>query len=63
MLTVPSPCTGVCTLDAENVCIGCGRRLDEIAEWSQASNPRKQRIVELARARVAAQPARVARPA
>lgn len=31
---VPSPCVGVCTLDAARAaCIGCGRTLDEIATW------------------------------
>lgn len=62
MFTVPSPCTGVCTLDAANVCIGCGRRLDEIAEWSQAPNARRQRIVELAAARRAERQAHVPPP-
>ena len=54
MFNVPSPCTGICTLNAENVCVGCGRRIDEIAEWSRAFEPRKQRIVELAALRLAA---------
>lgn len=31
---VPSPCVGVCALDAARAaCIGCGRTLDEIAAW------------------------------
>jgi len=25
-----SPCVGVCQLDVRNVCIGCGRHIDEI---------------------------------
>jgi uncharacterized protein len=25
-----SPCVGVCRLDASNVCIGCGRTIEEI---------------------------------
>ena len=27
-----SPCIGVCTLNEENICIGCGRHIDEIID-------------------------------
>jgi len=27
-----SPCIGVCTLNEDNICIGCGRHIDEIIE-------------------------------
>lgn len=31
----PSPCVGICRLDAGGrVCTGCGRSLEEIAAWS-----------------------------
>ena len=39
-----SPCVRKCTLDLEDVCLGCGRTLDEILEWSKASVDRKQEI-------------------
>jgi uncharacterized protein len=32
---VESPCIKVCVLDASNVCVGCGRTLEEIAGWSR----------------------------
>ncbi|MGH8188620.1 MAG: DUF1289 domain-containing protein, partial [Steroidobacteraceae bacterium] len=32
-----SPCIKVCVLDAESICIGCGRTIDEIAGWSRMS--------------------------
>ena len=35
--SVLSPCTKVCTLDGEGICVGCGRLLDEIANWSRMS--------------------------
>ena len=54
MIEVESPCIGTCTLNCESVCVGCGRRLDEIAEWPRAFDPRKRRIVELSLARLAA---------
>lgn len=49
---VASPCIQVCVLDALNVCTGCGRSLDEIAEWSRAADTRKQEICGLAQQRL-----------
>ncbi|WP_425517668.1 DUF1289 domain-containing protein [Stenotrophomonas geniculata] len=34
---VASPCIGVCTLDPDRQCTGCGRHIDEIARWSSIS--------------------------
>jgi uncharacterized protein len=39
-----SPCTGVCRLDARQICIGCGRCASEIGEWLGASGKRKDEI-------------------
>jgi uncharacterized protein len=51
---VESPCIKVCQLDPQNVCVGCGRTLAEIAAWSRM-NPEQQRSVcAAAAARVAA---------
>jgi predicted Fe-S protein YdhL (DUF1289 family) len=41
---VQSPCIGVCHLDARQLCSGCRRRIDEIAEWSHASPARRMEI-------------------
>lgn len=46
--TVPvqSPCTGVCTLDpAGQLCIGCLRSGEEIAEWPMAHEGRRREIL------------------
>jgi len=52
-LTAPqSPCTGVCQLDGRSVCRGCGRTLEEIAEWGAASEARQRQIVAAAKARL-----------
>jgi uncharacterized protein len=40
----------VCRLDARNTCVGCGRTLAEIAEWSAAS-PERQREIAAAAAK------------
>lgn len=45
MEAVPSPCSLVCTLDGEDICLGCGRTLGEITEWGAASNDRRRVIV------------------
>lgn len=51
---VASPCRDICRLDGAGVCVGCGRLLSEIAEWSQAGPERRQQICSAARQRVAA---------
>jgi predicted Fe-S protein YdhL (DUF1289 family) len=48
-----SPCIRNCCLDEHNVCMGCGRSLDEIIAWGTASDDAKAAI--LARSRERAQ--------
>jgi uncharacterized protein len=46
MSDVASPCINVCTLDPETqVCLGCFRTIDEIAEWGGASNAQREAIL------------------
>ena len=40
---VSSPCVRICALDEADVCVGCGRTLDEIARWSSMSSEDKAR--------------------
>ncbi|TAJ50816.1 MAG: DUF1289 domain-containing protein [Nevskiaceae bacterium] len=56
-----SPCVGICQLQGR-LCVGCGRELGEIAEWSGASPARKARIVEAASERLAIIRASATRP-
>ncbi|MXP13594.1 DUF1289 domain-containing protein [Altererythrobacter confluentis] len=50
-----SPCNQVCEIDyPTGFCIGCGRTLDEIAEWCSADNKRKGKILSMIPARMAA---------
>lgn len=51
-MSVPSPCIGVCQVDRDQVCTGCGRSLAEIAAWSQLGDETQARIVALARLRL-----------
>lgn len=42
---LPSPCTGVCQMDAQTgYCKGCLRTIDEIIDWGVASDSRKRDI-------------------
>lgn len=49
---VVSPCIGVCELSDEEICLGCGRTLQDIAVWSGADEARRREIVEQARRRL-----------
>lgn len=53
-LEVVSPCIGVCELDEQEICTGCGRTLDDIACWSTADEAARAAIVARAAARQAA---------
>jgi uncharacterized protein len=46
-----SPCVRNCCLDEDNVCMGCGRSLQEIVTWSSASAADKAAILERSRER------------
>lgn len=55
---VPSPCVRNCCLDDRDICMGCGRSLDEIRAWSEASDAGRLAILERASARRAEREAR-----
>ncbi|WP_423604979.1 DUF1289 domain-containing protein [Sphingomonas sp. MS122] len=41
---VESPCVSICRMK-DGLCEGCGRTLDEIAEWSSATDARRRAIL------------------
>jgi uncharacterized protein len=41
----PSPCVNICTLDEQQVCLGCRRTLDEIVAWAGMSAQDQRRII------------------
>lgn len=55
---VPSPCVRNCCLDERDVCLRCGRSLDEIKVWSEAGDAERLGILERAAARRAEREAR-----
>ena len=52
-----SPCVRNCCLDDDNVCMGCGRSLDEIVRWGTATDADKAAILARSRARLRARTA------
>ena len=57
-MAVDSPCTQVCTLDAESGwCLGCLRSIDEVAAWGALDDAGKQRVLAALPARRATLPA------
>jgi predicted Fe-S protein YdhL (DUF1289 family) len=45
---IDSPCVRNCCLNDEDICLGCGRSLQEITRWSVSSNADKQKTLEAA---------------
>ncbi len=52
---IPSPCTGICTMDSTlGWCLGCGRTSEEVAEWASSDDERRSAIWAVLPERVAA---------
>ncbi|MFG0380258.1 DUF1289 domain-containing protein [Pseudomonas sp. zbq_18] len=49
---VGSPCRRQCCLDAQDICLGCGRTLSEILEWGKADDTRRRAICQSAQQRL-----------
>ncbi|MEO0464419.1 MAG: DUF1289 domain-containing protein [Pseudomonadota bacterium] len=48
-----SPCKKICKLSAcGQLCVGCGRTLEEIADWSSFSVSRKLQVIDNATQRI-----------
>jgi len=44
---VESPCVKICTYQpGAGLCLGCGRTLAEIAQWTQLSDAERRQIME-----------------
>jgi|TARA_B100000787_G_scaffold156689_1_gene132987 predicted Fe-S protein YdhL (DUF1289 family) len=43
---IKSPCTSICKIDPENnVCLGCGRSLKEISDWTNMDDKEKEKLL------------------
>jgi predicted Fe-S protein YdhL (DUF1289 family) len=45
MTEIVSPCKNTCSVNKDNVCLGCGRTVDEITGWEASNSELKQEIV------------------
>lgn len=43
---IQSPCIAMCELNRSDVCKGCFRSRQEIADWSQSNNDEKMQVLE-----------------
>ena len=51
---IETPCVKICTLDAgRRLCLGCGRTVEEIAQWSVLSAAQRRRIMDALAERLA----------
>tara|TARA_B100000780_G_scaffold252914_1_gene200273 strand:+ start:660 stop:836 length:177 start_codon:yes stop_codon:yes gene_type:complete len=41
-----SPCVNICHLDSDDICQGCFRSSDEIAQWGSLDNEARKEILE-----------------
>jgi len=46
-----SPCILICTLDEDQVCLGCGRSLEQISRWALMSRDEQWAVVDALAAR------------
>lgn len=43
--TPVSPCVRNCCLDLQDICLGCGRKLEEISGWYTYSDEEKREVL------------------
>lgn len=41
-----SPCVRLCTLNEDDMCLGCGRLLNEVTSWTAYSEERRAEIIK-----------------
>lgn len=46
-VAILSPCTGICTLGADGLCLGCLRSGDEIAAWLALDDAERRHIMDV----------------
>ena len=50
--TISSPCVRKCCLDEADVCVGCGRNIDEICNWTKFSEQQRLALIDVAKKRI-----------
>lgn len=46
-LNITSPCSAICSLNEDDVCVGCNRTSNEIREWRNMSGNQKREVLKL----------------
>jgi hypothetical protein len=55
MPAIETPCTKICVVDPRSgLCVGCGRSLDEIGQWTVLTDDERRRIMAQLPRRLAA---------
>lgn len=49
--SVESPCIRHCTLNEDDICVGCYRSLDEIVAWGTSTSEEKRAILNVSHLR------------
>ena len=49
---IRSPCIKHCNINKNHFCSGCGRKIQEIQEWTRLKDEQKLEILELSRSRL-----------
>lgn len=52
MTTISTPCVRLCKLNAEQVCIGCGRTKSDIMVWTHIEETDRKQLMEEAKSRL-----------
>ena len=53
MFAIPSPCRGMCQVNARGYCVGCARSRDERFHWQSFDDAQKREVWRLCKERFA----------
>ena len=51
-MPISSPCVRNCCLDDKDICLGCGRTVEEIIRWGDAEDNEKLKILNVSKKRI-----------
>jgi len=43
---IPNPCVNLCSLNNNNVCIGCYRTIDEVGAWGRYDDEQRLQVLK-----------------
>jgi len=61
-MPISSPCVKNCCLDENDVCLGCGRTVQEVIDWGDAEDKVKLKILLASKKRLAEKAAKNKQP-